>query len=72
MSRPQRIEFAGARYHVMKLSNALERIYSDDDDRRRLLDGLSRVCERFGGILFAYCLMDNYYRRLVETDWQST
>jgi hypothetical protein len=51
MSRPQRIEFAGACYHVMARGNARERIYWDDEDRQRFLDGLSRVCGRFDWIL---------------------
>ena len=68
MSRPQRIEFAGACYHVMARGNARERIYLDDEDRQRFLDGLSRVCDRFGWILWAYCLMDNHYHLLVETE----
>jgi len=51
MSRPQRIEFAGACYHVMARGNARERIHWDDEDRQRFLDGLSRVCGRFGWIL---------------------
>jgi REP element-mobilizing transposase RayT len=68
MSRPQRIEFAGACYHVMARGNARERIYWDDEDRQRFLDGLSRVCDRFDWILWAYCLMDNHYHLLVETE----
>lgn len=68
MSRPRSIEFAGACYHVMARGNARERIYWDDEDRQRFLDGLSRVCGRFDWILWAYCLMDNHYHLLVETE----
>jgi REP element-mobilizing transposase RayT len=52
----------------MARGNARERIYWDDEDRQRFLDGLSRVCGRFDWILWAYCLMDNHYHLLVETE----
>jgi REP element-mobilizing transposase RayT len=52
----------------MARGNARERIHWDDEDRLRFLEGLSRVCGRFGWILWAYCLMDNHYHLLVETE----
>lgn len=47
MSRPLRIEFAGALYHVMARGNAREAIFLDDEDRHAFCAGLSRVCDRF-------------------------
>jgi len=67
MSRPLRLEFAGALYHVMARGNAREPIFSDDEDRTAFLDGLVRACERFDWVLWAYCLMDNHYHLLAET-----
>lgn len=67
MSRPLRIEFAGALYHVMARGNAREAIYLDDEDRQAFCQGLSRVSDRFDWRLWAYCLMDNHYHLLVET-----
>jgi len=67
MSRPLRLEFAGALYHVMARGNAREPIFADDEDRTAFLDGLVRACERFDWVLWAYCLMDNHYHLLVET-----
>lgn len=57
MSRPLRIEFAGALYHVMARGNARAAIFLDDEDRQAFCAGLSRVCERFDWRLWAYCLM---------------
>ena len=37
MSRPLRIEFPGAVYHITRLGNARQRIYRDATDRERLL-----------------------------------
>jgi len=67
MSRPLRIEFAGALYHVMARGDARAAIFLDDEDRQAFCVGLSRACERFEWRLWAYCLMDNHYHLLVET-----
>lgn len=67
MSRPLRIEFAGALYHVMARGDARAAIFLDEGDRRAFCAGLARACERFEWRLWAYCLMDNHYHLLVET-----
>jgi Transposase and inactivated derivatives len=67
MSRPLRIEFAGALYHVMARGDARAAIFRNDEDRQAFCAGLSRVCERFRWRLWAYCLMDNHYHLLIET-----
>jgi putative transposase len=67
MSRPLRIEFSGALYHVMARGNARAAIFLDDADRQTFCLGLARVCERFDWRLWAYCLMDNHYHLLIET-----
>ena len=43
MSRPLRIEFAGAVYHVMTRGNAREAMFLDDEDREAFLSNLDRV-----------------------------
>ncbi len=67
MSRPLRIEFAGALYHVMARGDARAAIFRNDEDRQAFCAGLTRVCGRFQWRLWAYCLMDNHYHLLVET-----
>ena len=67
MARPLRIEFAGALYHVTSRGDGRDDIYLDDQDRRRFLDILSEVRERFNWVVHAYCLMSNHYHLLVET-----
>jgi putative transposase len=42
MSRPLRLEFAGALYHVTARGNAREDIFRDDGDRTMFLDLLGR------------------------------
>lgn len=67
MTRPLRIEFPGALYHVTSRGNARRKIFLDDEDRQAFLSTLAWVVERFGWICHAYCLMDNHFHLLIET-----
>ncbi|MDH5572813.1 MAG: transposase [Gammaproteobacteria bacterium] len=67
MSRPLRIEFAGALYHVTSRGDGRDDIYLDDADRMNYLEVLSDVCDRFNWVVHAYCLMSNHYHLLIET-----
>ena len=67
MSRPLRIEFPGAVYHVTSRGDRRERIFVDDEDRRALLDVLGQGMERFDADVLAYCLMGNHYHFVLHT-----
>lgn len=67
MSRPLRLEFAGALYHVTSRGDRREDIYEDDEDRRSFLSVFADVCELHNWVCHAYCLMSNHYHLLVET-----
>ncbi|HLC40708.1 MAG TPA: transposase [Methylomirabilota bacterium] len=67
MSRPLRLQFPGAVYHLTSRGNARQRIYQDDTDRQTFLDTLAHVIARFGWRCHAYCLMENHYHLLIET-----
>jgi YD repeat-containing protein len=67
MARPLRIQFAGALYHVTARGNARQAIFRDDDDRQAFIDNLGRVCERYSWRIWAWCLMENLFRLLLET-----
>ena len=54
MARPLRVEFADAVYHVMARGNEGRSVFRDDEDRRRFLDTLAEMVERFGVGLHAY------------------
>jgi hypothetical protein len=47
MARPLRIEFAGAVYHITSRGDRREPIFSDDADRRALLDVIGQALARF-------------------------
>jgi len=67
VSRPLRIEFPGALYHVTSRGDRREDIYADDIDRSEWMRVLEQVCTRFNWVVHAYCLMSNHYHLLVQT-----
>lgn len=67
MTRPLRIEFAGALYHVTARGDRLANIFRDDTDRFIWIEALANVCERYNFIIHAFCQMTNHYHLLVET-----
>jgi REP-associated tyrosine transposase len=67
MSRPLRIEFAGALYHITARGNERRDVFFCDDDRFEFLKILEQVCERYNWLCHAYCLMGNHYHLLIET-----
>jgi len=67
MSRPLRLEFAGALYHITSRGDRREDIYLSDEDRNDWLEVLGVVCARFNWVVHAYCQMTNHYHLLAET-----
>jgi len=67
MSRPMRLEFPNALYHVTSRGNAQQNIYLTDADRQQFLNVLNHVCQRYNWVVHAYCLMSNHYHLLIET-----
>src|SRR6266571_4345660 len=67
MTRPLRLEFAGAFYHVTSRGDRRERIYLDDSDYLAWLDILALVCERHNFIVHSFCQMPNHYHLLLKT-----
>ena len=67
MSRPLRIEFAGAIYHVTSRGDRREAIYRGDADRAAQLEVIAQAMERFDGQVLAYCLMGNHYHLVLHT-----
>lgn len=67
MSRPIRIEFPDALYHVTARGDRRENIFDDDDDRRMFLATLAQVIQQHHWLCYAWCLMDNHYHLLIQT-----
>lgn len=67
MSRPLRLEFPNALYHVTSRGDRREPIYEDDVDRVAWLEVFDQVCSRLQWRCHAWCLMGNHFHLLVET-----
>ena len=67
MTRPLRIEYPGAIYHVLSRGDRREAIVSDDTDRELFLDLLGRTCRRTAWQIHAFCVMSNHFHLVVET-----
>lgn len=67
MTRPLRLEFAGALYHVTSRGDRRKDIYRDDNDRIAWLHVLGLVCQRHRFVVHGFCQMSNHYHLLLET-----
>lgn len=67
MTRPLRIEYPGALYHITSRGNGYNKIFIEDEDRENFLKILAGTVSKYDWLCYAYCLMDNHYHLLVET-----
>jgi hypothetical protein len=66
MARPLRIDLAGAWYHVINRGHRGGALFCDGADRRRFLDLVAELPDRFGLEVHAFVLMDNHYHLLLR------
>lgn len=66
MSRPLRIEYPGAVYHITARGNQRAPIFLDESDRTTFLSILDEAYQRYNWACYAYCLMDNHYHLVIE------
>ncbi|HXG77352.1 MAG TPA: transposase [Gaiellaceae bacterium] len=67
ISRLPRIEIEGGIYHVVARGNERRAIFGDAADRERFLEILAQVARRYRVAVLAYCLLDNHYHLLLQT-----
>lgn len=67
MSRPLRIEFTGAWYHVMNRGANRQITFHSDREKGYFLSLLGIAADKFNAEWHAYCLMDNHYHLLLRT-----
>ncbi len=60
MSRPQRIIYENAYYHVMNRGAGRRKIFNDRIDHEIFLQTLSEACDQFRIEVHAYCLMGKH------------
>jgi putative transposase len=67
MSRPLRIQYEGAVYHVINRGTARQATFLDEVDDRVFLNTLAEAHRQWGIEVFAYCLMRNHYHVCLST-----
>jgi len=67
MSRPLRLEFPGAVWHLYNRGVNRQDIFFDDGDRHLFLHILERTIRRYGWLVHAWVQMTNHVSLLVET-----
>src|SRR5260221_6304609 len=67
MSRPLRLEHAGAVWHVTSRGNNREDIYRDEEDHLKFLSIFVEAVRRFRWIVHSYTLMTNHFHLVLET-----
>ena len=67
MSRPLRIQYPDAWYHLMNRGGRHEDIYVDKGDYLVFIELLREASEVFNVCVTAYCLMPNHYHLLIQT-----
>jgi REP-associated tyrosine transposase len=67
MSRPLRIEFTGAVYHVINRGTARQTTFLDEHDDQAFLNTLAEAHRQWGIEVFSYCLMRNHYHVCLRT-----
>ncbi|MFH1245352.1 MAG: transposase [Candidatus Omnitrophota bacterium] len=68
MARPLRIEYPGAFYHIIQRGSVKEDIFISEQDRLRFYDYLSTMHTRYKVRIHTYCLMNNHYHLIMETE----
>jgi len=67
MSRPLRIEYENAFYHVIARGERRDAIFTCPADKEKFLTKIAETTEKYQLLVHAYVLMDNHYHLLVET-----
>ncbi|MEW6186019.1 MAG: transposase [Thermodesulfobacteriota bacterium] len=67
MSRPLRIEYPGAWYHVMNRGRRKEEVFHGKNDYAQFIDILKESAQLWKLRIVAYCLMPNHYHLLLQT-----
>lgn len=67
MSRPLRIAYPEAWYHIMNRSQRSEAIFTEKEDFRVFTALLEETAEMWNIRISAYCLMPNHYHLLLQT-----
>jgi putative transposase len=67
MSRPLRIQYPGAWYHVMNRGRRGEAVFSEARDYTAFIELIKETAEMWKVRVASYCLLPNHYHLLIQT-----
>jgi len=67
MTRPLRLSFENAFYHITARGNRREKIFYSDQNKEVFLKKLKEMLIKYSMICQTYCLMDNHYHLFIKT-----
>jgi putative transposase len=67
MSRPLRIEYPGAVYHVTARANGRQKLFTCAEDGNYFIKLLAREIAQQRWFCYAYCLLGDHYHLVIET-----
>jgi REP element-mobilizing transposase RayT len=67
MARRLRLQFPGARYHIINRGNFRQAVFASVGAWNAFVRALDEAAERFGWRLYAYAVMSNHYHLALET-----
>ena len=67
MSRPLRIQYEGACYHVISRGNRREVVFLENSDCELFLEKLVEFSEFYEVVIYSYCLMPNHFHLHIRT-----
>ena len=67
MTRPLRVEYPGAFYHIYSRGNAGEKVFKGKGDKVKFLEYIGKATEMFSVVIHTYCIMSNHYHLIIET-----
>lgn len=68
MSRPLRIEYEGACYHVMNRGNRRQAVFVEARDYELFLERLGQFSRQFDVVVLSYCCMPNHFHLYLRTE----
>ena len=67
MARPLRVNVEDGWYHITARGTERRPIFTEDRERRHLLELLGAMSERFGVLVHSYVLLNNHFHVLLQT-----
>jgi putative transposase len=67
MTRPLRLSFDNAIYHVMARGNRRENIFYSEADNKNFLEKMNETFNKYSMTCYAYCLMNTHYHLFIKT-----